>query len=164
MLKYIYKACDVLARTLEIIMIVFISIMSVSMLVQIVARYVFDSGFVWTEELSRFLVIWMVFIGTAVGIYRNEHIKVTVLDELFKGKANMVLGVIQLIIVTVYFVLIIKFGLSSIKVISGQTSPNMGISMAVVYSIIPVSYMFALIFSVVNIVRIFHDRIIIQRS
>lgn len=48
-------------------------------LAQIVFRYFFDSPILWSEELSRLMVVWMTFIGAAVVCWQGRHLSVDVL-------------------------------------------------------------------------------------
>jgi TRAP-type C4-dicarboxylate transport system permease small subunit len=43
---------------------------------QFVTRYVFNDSAAWTEEIARYELISVVFIGAAVGVIRNNHIQV----------------------------------------------------------------------------------------
>ena len=52
---------------------------SVILFVNVVARYVFNTGFVWAEELVRYEIIWMVFIGGSVAVRKGIHIGIEVL-------------------------------------------------------------------------------------
>lgn len=45
-------------------------------LLQVVARYVFNSPFSWTEEITLFAFCWLTFSGSAVASYENNHLEV----------------------------------------------------------------------------------------
>jgi TRAP-type C4-dicarboxylate transport system permease small subunit len=51
-------------------------IMSVIVVVQVFSRYLFNHSFVWAEELVRYLLIWMVMIGSAMVQSQNNHIRI----------------------------------------------------------------------------------------
>lgn len=48
---------------------------------QVVARFVFDSPFTWTDELARFSYVWMTFIAAAAVMAQRGHITVELGDE-----------------------------------------------------------------------------------
>ncbi|WP_459980140.1 TRAP transporter small permease, partial [Paenibacillus sp. YK5] len=54
----------------------------------VVLRYVFNTGLTWSEELSRFLFIWMIFLGSILGLKDNEHLGVDMMVKKlsYKGK------------------------------------------------------------------------------
>jgi TRAP-type C4-dicarboxylate transport system permease small subunit len=58
---------------------------------QILARDVFFISSMWTEELARFLFVWIVFIGAATLVKDNEHIRIAiVLDRLPAGLRRLI--------------------------------------------------------------------------
>src|ERR1035437_10938826 len=59
-----------------------LSIALISMAAQVVARYLIGSSLIWSEELSRYALIWSAMVGSAVAYQRGAHIAVTVLVDL----------------------------------------------------------------------------------
>lgn len=50
---------------------------------QVIMRYVFNNSLSWSEELGKFLFVWISWLGISIGHKRNEHIKITlVVDKL----------------------------------------------------------------------------------
>lgn len=68
-------------------------IVSVLIFYQVVARYLFNSPPSWTEELSRFVMIWMVYLGLAVTFHRGQEIKLTGTLRFAGGTISRWLGV-----------------------------------------------------------------------
>lgn len=64
-------------RVAEGAMAVCLGLMAVAVFVNVVLRYGFGSGIVASEELSRLLFVWMVFIGAAAAYPRGEHMAFT---------------------------------------------------------------------------------------
>src|SRR5690606_9777282 len=52
--------------------------MSVLVFLNVVLRYFFDSGITWSEEMSRFLFVWMVFLGAIAALKERMHLTVDV--------------------------------------------------------------------------------------
>lgn len=79
------EKCFILA--LQIVCgICFIGIM-VAVALQVLTRYVFEFPLPWTEESSRFLLIWMVFLGSIVTLYKDENIRLTLLSSHLSGRS-----------------------------------------------------------------------------
>ena len=73
-MKKIIKLLDEnLEAILGIIMIVGISIL---VFIQVVMRYVFSSSLSWSEELARYLFVWMTYIGTSYAVKLDKHMEV----------------------------------------------------------------------------------------
>ncbi len=149
---------DVLQKTaklLETVMIVALSVMVVVMFMQVVLRYVFATGFAWTEELSRFMMIYMIFIGAAVLASQDGHISVTILDDLLKGVSRKVIKGVQYALTLAYCIVMGNLGLSTLAIVAKQKTPNMQITMDWVYAIIPVSMILMAIYILAKFVQLF---------
>lgn len=53
---------------------------------QVLTRYVFEFPLSWTEESSRFLLVWMVFLGSIVTLSKDENIRLTLLASRLSGR------------------------------------------------------------------------------
>lgn len=61
-------------RSLEALVVLMMAAMVMIMAAQVVARYVFTNPFVWAEEISAYLFIWVVFLGSGLAFQRRAHI------------------------------------------------------------------------------------------
>ena len=71
------KLGDGLERMIEIPVFILSIIMTVTVLLGVFFRYVVRSPLGWTEELSRYVMIWMALLSVALCIWRHEHVGVT---------------------------------------------------------------------------------------
>ena len=56
---------------------------------QFVTRYVFNNSASWTEEIARYLLIGVVFVGASIGVAKNNHIQVDLLYRYLQiGRAS----------------------------------------------------------------------------
>ena len=120
--------------------------------IQVVTRYVFFYSLPWSEELTRYLFIWFVFLSLSVTIRDNLSIRIDFLDQVLKGKAKKVL---ELIICILSFAILVVFIYSSYQLfLMGFRSktPAMGIPFYVIYSIMPVGYLLASIEMLIQII------------
>lgn len=111
----------------------------VVVIAQVYARFVTGNSITWAGELSRFLAVWLIFLGSAIALRRNLHIQV---DNLYNNVSEM-LGLILYLLrgfVIIAFLAIIFIGsLEMLEIVSMQTSPGLGIKMNFVYIVMPVS-------------------------
>lgn len=75
-------------KSLEITLVVFLSIVILLVLIQVLSRYLIQLPFVGIEELSRLFFVWACFLGAAYGVIREIHINVEILEKLFSQKIN----------------------------------------------------------------------------
>lgn len=80
------KISRLLENTLNIVMAAALAIMVVLVFGNVVLRYFFNSGITWSEEMSRYLFIWLTFLG-AIGAYKNkEHLGVDMVIKRLPNK------------------------------------------------------------------------------
>ncbi len=71
------------AQLLTILMAATVAILIVPVTLQIVSRYTaLIPSYIWTEEMARFLFIWMVMIGAMIGVRESSHFEVDVWPTL----------------------------------------------------------------------------------
>lgn len=83
-----------LDRTLDILMIALVLAIAVLVLLQIIQRYVAVFSIPWTEEMSRYLFVYLTFIGSALLIKEKGHIVVDVLMERVPRRPRFVVYVL----------------------------------------------------------------------
>lgn len=86
-MSYLSRGVSVVAGLL-VLFLVLITAASV------VARYVFNAPFQWTEELSGLMMIWIVFFGAIGCEIRNEHLTIDVLTSLLPDGPRRVLAIV----------------------------------------------------------------------
>ena len=146
-LDFIEKICFALAAVLLIGMLFSLS-------VQVISRYVFNTGFSWTEESARYMMVVMVFVGAVVCTKQGIHVAVDALEEMMP-KVAPVLKVVQLLIMLVYCGVVCKFGIDILETAAMQTSPNMKIPMNFIYIIFPITMVFIAIYALRHLVAVF---------
>jgi TRAP-type C4-dicarboxylate transport system permease small subunit len=67
-------------------------LLGLTVLHQFVTRYVFNDAAAWTEEIARYLLIGVVFVGASVAVYRNNHIQVDFLYRYLPPRFGRVLS------------------------------------------------------------------------
>lgn len=87
-----YKWLD---RNFEpILMALLFYVMTTIVTLQVILRFVFNSGFSWAEELARFLFVWLMYFSISYATRNNAHIRITFLIDKLSEKAGKVLAII----------------------------------------------------------------------
>src|SRR5699024_2807539 len=135
------KTVNGINRATEWLTSFFLVVMVVIIFMQIVSRLIMNSSFPWTEELARYLMIWLTFLGAAFSFQYGAHIGVEILTSKFPQKTAAVFQVIVALLCTVLFAILVVKGFELVGKSTAQTSPAMSIPMNYVYLIIPISGM-----------------------
>jgi C4-dicarboxylate transporter DctQ subunit len=134
----------VLDKLEEIICLLALSVMTLSILLQIINRSFLGHPFPWGEELARYTMIWATAMGVSAGVKIGSHIGVDMLVNLFPPKSKtlilIVTGMITLAFFVTAFYLSVKL-VGGIKA-TGQTSPAIHLPMWLAYLAFPIGFAF----------------------
>ncbi|MGY6549886.1 MAG: TRAP transporter small permease [Roseinatronobacter sp.] len=120
---------------------------------QIVSR-VFFTAFAWTEEVARFLLIWLTFLGAALAWQQGRHIAVKVLVERLPPGQRHIVQMAALAVVCGFALALAWLGWSFMEVSAFQRSPSLRLRMTYVYLVIPVAAGLIAWFSLTDILRL----------
>jgi TRAP-type C4-dicarboxylate transport system permease small subunit len=135
------------------------SVMLVVIFAQVVSRYVFNWTPEWSEELARYLFVWVVFIGSALIMGESGHLAVQFVPNHFKGTAaGKFLEIVINLSGYVFILILLTQGAKMTRVMTFQMSPGMEIPMSWVYAVIPLSSALMLLYLIKDTVRIFKGR------
>ena len=85
--------------------------MGLSIFLQVIMRYAFNSAITWLDELIHIEVIFLAFFGASLGIKHGAHICVDALKNFVKGPSFYILGALNHFVVAVYTGIIIYYGM-----------------------------------------------------
>jgi C4-dicarboxylate transporter DctQ subunit len=134
----IAKIKNQLDRGVEIALAIFASVMVIVVFAQVLSRYVAKVPLAWTEEASRFLFAWTIFLGSAIGIKRKAHLGIELLIEKLPEKLGIYVSRFIGIVVISFLVLVIYQSFFVIRLTIYQASPSLNIPMALVYASVPI--------------------------
>ncbi|MBD0830849.1 TRAP transporter small permease [Aestuariibaculum sediminum] len=132
------KIDNILGKALVVIM----SVMVINVLWQVFTRFVMGAPSSFTDELARYLMIWIGVLGAAYVSGRNMHVAIDVLPSRASGEMQKkILKLVYVIIIIFSFLALVVggFRLVYISYLLGQSSPALQIPLALVYLVIPIS-------------------------
>ncbi|MGC0251798.1 TRAP transporter small permease [Pseudactinotalea sp. Z1748] len=116
---------------------------------QILGRYLpFLSRALWTEEIARMCLIWLVFLGAAVGVRTSEHFLIDLIPKRISDRAQRVIITLGLALVTVVAVVLFIGSLSFVETGTGRTSTTSGLSLVYSFTAPLVSAVLMVLFSI----------------
>jgi TRAP-type C4-dicarboxylate transport system permease small subunit len=107
---------------------------------QVISRYVFASPSSWTEEVARFLMIWVGLLGAAYAFRTGVHLGLDILPNKLSGRSAQILKLFTLGAVILFCVAVLIVGGSNLVVLTWelkQYSAVLGLPIAFVYAVIP---------------------------
>lgn len=106
----------------------------------VLSRYIFKISLPWSEELARFMFIWLTFVGAIIANANFEHMRLDFVVEKFPKHVGKIIESLSYILV---IALLVVLFLGSLKYTQSQwdwKSSALGVRHGVVYMIAPISF------------------------
>ncbi len=127
----------------------------------VVSRYILELGITWTEELSRYVMIWAALLAMPVGVYRRAHIGVEILLRALPATVQRGLSLLLDLLGLAFFLFLFGYGLGMAASGTQQYATIFGMTMVIPFASVPVSALLAALQTVVVMLR---DRDLDMRS
>ena len=129
---------ETLAKGEAAVLIAIVAVMTVVVFLQVLYRYVFAQSLQWSEELARYLFVWLSIFGAALALQKKGHFGLDLFYKTLSTRSQRFIKFpVYLLMGTVVFVILFH-GIILVQKTALQESPAMGISMAWAYSSLPV--------------------------
>lgn len=127
------KASKLIDNFLNVIIATALSLIVILVFTNVVLRYIFSSGIIWSQELSRYLFVWLVFIGAIAAFKENQHLAVDMLVRKLPKKLKKISIVVSYLLMLMILVLILQGSWEMTILNLDSTSPATGLPLSVIY-------------------------------
>ena len=130
-------------------------VMSAVAFLQVITRYCFFYSLVWSEELTRYCMIWMTFLGASLAVSKQEHINIDILSDYMKRR-NLDIRVILNAMVLIFLAGCIFYSLNLVisTYENDQMTPAIGFPMFTVYLVVLVALCLAAFHALVRVLDV----------
>lgn len=135
-LKKLYSGFSI---GLEWFAMVALVLMTITVFIDVILRYIFSGGMPWTQEVATLLLVWFSLIGMAIGVLERIHISIEVFTTKFSKRAICILEIIDHILITLFGMAMIYYGIIIMDMTKKSTMPATKLSSSVLYVILPLS-------------------------
>ena len=138
-MKYIR---DKLNRVLEVILIMLLGIMVLNVSWQVFSRYVLANPSSFTDELARYLMIWLGVLGTSYVSGKRLHVAIDILPSQLSLSSQKIMKkvIFSIVVIATFFIFIIGGSrLVYLSFVLGQKSAALQIPLYLVYACVPLS-------------------------
>ncbi|HXX83227.1 MAG TPA: TRAP transporter large permease subunit [Casimicrobiaceae bacterium] len=143
--RAIARLLDLLDRGVRLVALMLLVEIIITVFAGVIARYVFNASFSWTEELASWSFIWLIFTGVAAGHRGERHITVSMIDGALSPRWGA--GVAFLVdLIVAYTTVMLLFGGEKLVRSIGGTSTALQWPNYVKYAIIPASCAVSLVY------------------
>ena len=145
--------------SLEIALVFLLVAMTLTVFSQVIARYIFEAPLSWSEELARFILIWLSMLSAAYAFKTKSHFALTILVNKMPEKHQKITSFCIHIIVAIFFLIICYYSVIFVHSVNGHIAPALQVSMQIPYSSIIVASGLISIFSLLSAVKIIPKKI-----
>lgn len=145
----------VIDKALANLLVALMVVMVLDVLWQIFSRYILVSPSSFTDELARYLLIWIGVLGAAYASGQGSHLAINLLSDKLNDKQQIRLKITQNILIIIFALAAMIIGggrLVYITYVLSQNSPALNIPLSLIYAVIPVSGLLILIYKVLEII------------
>lgn len=141
MIKVLNKISDVIQKFLEYFLLFIGTLLTAVNIAQICGRDLFFYSLPWSEQLSTWLFVWIVFLGYHLVLRKDAELTIDVLH--FKNRnaqlgLEIVRDLLSLVMIAVFFAASVQFLNNAIRY--PQRLSSMPVNMYVIYAVMPVSF------------------------
>lgn len=153
------KTLATLQHVENLLLVVTFTVMVAAIFIQVINRNIFKipvSGF---EEAAKYCMVYMVMLGTELGLRDGTQIAVTGVIDKFHGKAHKILLMVAKVIVIAFSGIMsnVSFSMVMKQVQTGQKSPGLGIPMTVPYFALLLSFVLITVIQAVILIQMIRD-------
>ena len=141
MLAAVRITCIVLATALFAIVVV-----------AVVARYVFGQAVSWTEEVPRYLLIWISFLGAAACVAKREHVGFDILFNALPARVRRLLGAAIGLLILGFGWIVFRYGIVFVQDFGDDLMETIPFKNYWYYLALPVSGALLMLFAVKTVV------------
>lgn len=124
---------DLYCRGLKCIIAIMLAVMVVLVFGNVVLRYVFNSGITVSEELSRWLLVWLTFLGAVVALREHAHLGVDTLVRRLSPAGKRACFLLNYGLMLFADVLLLKGSWTQTVINWGDRAPATGLSVGIFY-------------------------------
>jgi TRAP-type C4-dicarboxylate transport system permease small subunit len=134
-----YKTSILLNRWIEYSVFGLGFSMAMIVSLQVFFRYVLNQSLFWSEELARYLLVWLTFLGASVAYHRGVHPGIDIFSSLLSTHYRRITRILVHIISILMFVIMVVYGFKFTYFVRLQITPALHLPKWVVFVIIPIS-------------------------
>lgn len=146
-MKLVKTILDTSEKTLAAICVLAFATMLGLGVLTVVFRFVIQSSLAFPDEAIRYLFVWLIALGTAIGLRRNIHAAIGLFVGAMPDVPKRTALIFSSICTIIFLGIVVQKGWHATLSAVDQISPAMEISMAWVFAAIPVGALFGLIYT-----------------
>lgn len=151
------KLNEYIMKFIKIVLIVFGTVMTALVIMNVILRKGFSSGLSWSEEACRFLFIWVTFLGAILAndaSLHGDHMRMDFIVERIHGVPRKIVEIVALVIVLVMIGTLFVGGITLVKNTWPFLTSALEIPKGAVYLCAPIGFGYMFIQTLIKIFQV----------
>jgi len=148
------KAIKGLEKAVGWIVTIIIAMMVVNITAGVFFRYVLGNSLVWTEELSRYLMVWAGMLGSGLAMADGSHVGIDLLVDRCPPALRHALKIVAKIVIQVFLSIVLVKSFGYLETLKIQKSSAMEMPMVIPYLSVSIGAVFMSIENLLIVVRL----------
>ncbi len=152
-MKTLHKIRQVIDVTLSSLCVIIFALVVIIGTYQITTRYFFNKPSTVSEELLTYSFTWMALLASALVFGKRDHMRMGFLADKLTGTPRKILEiVIELLVMLLSGSVLVYGGATIMQLTMTQVTASLGIPMGIVYTVVPLSGIIIVFYSILNII------------
>lgn len=147
----------IIVKTLNWLCITAITILTVIILLQVIAR-ILNFTLIGTDELSRLLIVWLTFLGTSLAFHEDMHLSVQYFVNKLDDKKKRFVNLLVNGLLIMFFLIIAFYGVKFSIATMNYVSSSLQLPMSIFYLALPVGALFSIYFLIISTKNIYESK------
>lgn len=149
---------------IQILLGLMLAIMITLVFLNVILRFFFNSGLVWSEELSRYVFVYVIYLGAIVAMKENSHLGVDTFIKNIPEKLKWLLYIIGRLIIVIVMAILLKGSLSMVIQSHTAKAAATGLPLSIVYGIGIITGGAIILISILNIFDVIRNPKLIHQA
>lgn len=123
------------------VLVLLLSAMAVIVFANVTLRYLTNFSITWSEEVARYLMIWMTFLGAGLALRFGGHVAITNLQEAVPARAQRLMRLVIVVLLLAFFAAMMWMGYDYMSRMRFQVTPATRISFSYIYAAMPIGFL-----------------------
>jgi len=147
-----------LTRFIEYFCTLLFVVMTTITFFQVVGRYLFGKSFFWAEELSRFTMIWIVFLGASVAVSQKAHTRIDFFINLLPPGIRRLIGIFDTVACMTFMLVVSYYSIGIVKISMRNLSTGLRVPLGFIYIALPVAGVLMTLYFLLQIYHLIIDK------
>ncbi|WP_039994720.1 TRAP transporter small permease [Paraglaciecola chathamensis] len=146
-----------LNRVLRVLLASMMALLVINVTWQVITRFVLPHPSSFTEELARFLLIWISLLGSAYAFHTHSHLGFDYLVNKMSRSTSILVAKMGYVLVILFAISVLVVGglnLAYITLLLEQRSAVLGLPMGAVYAVTPISGLLFIVYSILGLLEL----------